>query len=283
LYLLFRYFDKDLINYLLSSYFLLLGVFAVQQTFRSLFARITPGYFDKIGLLMEYSDGTKTPKVTIVDGISLVLALAIAVWYHYTKFWVANNIFGMSFAITGIELMSLGSFKIAAILLCGLFVYDVFWVFYTDVMVTVAKSVDHPIKLVFPKGGVFAKEHSMIGLGDLVLPGILIALLLRFDRSRGKGDNTYFNVCMISYTVGLITTVVVMHTFQAAQPALLYLVPACLGSTIILAIVRKEWSLLMSYTEEKTEDVVVVADTKNNVDVNNNNNSNVNNPDKKEQ
>jgi hypothetical protein len=47
----------------------------------------------------------------------------------------------------GIEMLSLGSFKIGAILLAGLFVYDIFWVFFTPVMVSVAKSFDAPIKV----------------------------------------------------------------------------------------------------------------------------------------
>ena len=39
-------------------------------------------------------------------------------------------------------------------------------------MVTVAKSFDAPIKLLFPKN-IFAAEyqHSMLGLGDIVIPG----------------------------------------------------------------------------------------------------------------
>ena len=35
--------------------------------------------------------------------------------------------------LQGIEMLSLGSFVIGAILLMGLFVYDVFWVFGTEV------------------------------------------------------------------------------------------------------------------------------------------------------
>lgn len=42
--------------------------------------------------------------------------------------------------LQGIAIVSVGSFTIAAILLSGLFVYDVFWVFGTEVMVTVAKA-----------------------------------------------------------------------------------------------------------------------------------------------
>ncbi|KAJ0667485.1 putative Piwi domain, peptidase A22B, signal peptide peptidase, ribonuclease H superfamily [Helianthus annuus] len=44
------------------------------------------------------------------------------------------------------KMLSLGSFKTGAILLSGLFVYDIFWVFFTPVMVSVAKSFDSPIK-----------------------------------------------------------------------------------------------------------------------------------------
>ena len=53
----------------------------------------------------------------------------------------------------------------------GLLIYDVFWVFATDVMVTVAKSFDAPIKLLFPRGP--GERPSMLGLGDIVVPGIL--------------------------------------------------------------------------------------------------------------
>lgn len=54
----------------------------------------------------------------------------------------------------------------------GLFLYDIFWVFGTDVMVTVAKAFDAPVKLLFPRD-IFAQEsqYSMLGLGDIVIPG----------------------------------------------------------------------------------------------------------------
>lgn len=259
LYMLFRYFDKELINTLLSGYFLLLGVFAIAQCLRPILHVISPSEYIQTFIQITWWDSSTSPRVTAADGVGLFFGLLVAYWYSVTKFWVANNIFGMCFAISAIEMMALGGFKVAAILLSGLFVYDIFWVFGTDVMVTVAKSVDHPIKLVWPKSGFWATDFSMIGLGDLVLPGILIAMLLRFDRDRrnrnaanGRKDdgNIYFNVCMLSYAVGLIVTVVVMHTFKAAQPALLYLVPATLGSTLFVAWRRGEVQMLMDYKEE---------------------------------
>lgn len=77
-----------------------------------------------------------------------------------------------------------------------------------------------------------------------VIPGIYIALALRFDYSRHVAsslkkdpdslptkhtpyDKPYFWTVLASYVAGLVTTVVVMHKWKAAQPALLYLSPAC--------------------------------------------------------
>ena len=39
--------------------------------------------------------------------------------------------------------------------------------------------------------------------------------------------------------------------FEAAQPALLYLVPACLGSSLLCAFVRGELKELFEYSEEE--------------------------------
>jgi len=46
-----------------------------------------------------------------------------------------------------------------------------------------------------------------------------------------------------------------MHTFQAAQPALLYLVPFCIFTSMITAFIRGEFFNLWNYSEEsKSED-----------------------------
>jgi minor histocompatibility antigen H13 len=39
--------------------------------------------------------------------------------------------------------------------------------------------------------------------------------------------------------------------FKAAQPALLYLVPACIGAPLLLAVCRGEVSTLFNYSEKQ--------------------------------
>merc|ERR1719486_1815019 len=94
----------------------------------------------------------------------------------------------------------------------------------------------------------------MLGLGDIVIPGIFVTLMLRFDAARGLPSTPYFHANLAAYTLGLLATVGVMHFWDTAQPALLYLVPACIGAALATAAVRGEVSVLLRYSEEKTEE-----------------------------
>lgn len=82
--------------------------------------------------------------------------------------------------------------------------------------------------------------------------GLFVSLMLRFDAKNGSGK-VYFYSAMVGYTIGLVVTLVVMHTFKAAQPALLYIVPGVVGCVLIQAAIRGEIKQLLAYTEEEEE------------------------------
>lgn len=111
-----------------------------------------------------------------------VLSTILALLYVFTAHWLTNNLIGIMFCIFAIQNVYMGNFKIGAGLLCGLFFYDIFWVFGTDVMETVAKNIDGPIKLLFPrKAWPGPKDLNLLGLGDIVIPGMYMSLCLRYD------------------------------------------------------------------------------------------------------
>lgn len=295
LYVMFKLVGKEYINLLLGGYFFLLGLLSLTSAIRPFVAVFCPESFcerpfdfsfkregdptakapdaneeDRPRLLSGEEPASPTAgeaavkdevwfeiKFDLVDVACFIVSAGVGVWYLATKHWIANNLFGLSFSYNGIALFSLGSFQTGCILLCGLFIYDVFWVFGTDVMVTVARSFDAPIKVLFPKDfmehGVFATQHAMLGLGDIVLPGVLVALLLRFDVKYGRTSEPYFRATYIAYILGLVATIVIMHTFKAAQPALLYLVPACLITPLLLSVIRGETKELFSYDEAEED------------------------------
>lgn len=59
----------------------------------------------------------------------------------------------------------------------------------------------------------------------------------------------YFYATVIAYALGLLLTMVVMHHFKKAQPALLYLVPTCLFVPLFIALCKGEVSALWNYDE----------------------------------
>jgi minor histocompatibility antigen H13 len=266
LYMLFKYFNPEWINFLLSAYFLILGFISLSKTFSPIMSPYLPGLSKQkiteftIPVIPYLSEKPVHVKATMVDVLAWILSALVVSTYVNTKHWLLNNLLGLSFSVQGVALFNLGSYKIGCILLGGLFLYDIFWVFGTDVMVTVAKSFDAPIKLLFPKNIFAAKfQFSMLGLGDIVIPGIFIALLLRYDYHRAKATpgsefpKPYFRATFLGYFLGLLTTIFVMHTFQAAQPALLYLVPFCVGFSFLTALSEGDVDGLLKYTEEKEE------------------------------
>ncbi|KAJ6964805.1 signal peptide peptidase-like isoform X2 [Populus alba x Populus x berolinensis] len=171
LFLLFKFLSKDLVNAVLTCYFFVLGIVALSATLLPAIKRYLPKHWndDVISWKFPYFHSLDI-EFTRSQIIAAIPGTFFCAWYASQKHWLANNILGLAFCIQGIEMLSLGSFKTGAILLAGLFVYDIFWVFFTPVMVSVAKSFDAPIKLLFPTADT-ARPFSMLGLGDIVIPG----------------------------------------------------------------------------------------------------------------
>ena len=286
LYLLFKFFNEKYLNVLLHIYFVLIGSFSIGQLIEEKINEKEPfkTFNDKNVLYIPKipyfnPDGAT---VTLLNIITFCLGLIVGVIYYMKKNWILNNILGMAFSVFGIENLTLGEYRVGLILLTLLFFYDIFWVFYTPVMVSVAKKIEGPVKLMFPKlkaaieqmkkekgeDNEYAgkpydpREYNMIGLGDIVIPGIYVALMLRFDiylYRKAKKDISkfgfknmkYFLVTFIFYNIGIITTLCSMYFFNHAQPALLYLVPCTLISSTFTALINKDIKKLWNFNEEK--------------------------------
>ena len=92
---------------------------------------------------------------------------------------------------------------------------------------------------------------------DLVSQGDGHKVVITLLEAVEKAPRPYFYGSLIGYLVAIITTVVVMLVFDHGQPALLYLVPACLLSVVINAVRLGEFKELWEFNEEtliKTEE-----------------------------
>ncbi|KAI4176916.1 MAG: hypothetical protein LQ343_000773 [Gyalolechia ehrenbergii] len=125
--------------------------------------------------------------ITPSNLLGILAAFSLILYYNLiSRPWYLTNTLGFAFAYNAIQLISPTTSTTGSLLLTSLFVYDVYFVFFTPLMVTVATSLDIPAKLLFPRppgpDGDPAKQHlSMLGLGDVVLPGVMIGFALRLD------------------------------------------------------------------------------------------------------
>lgn len=206
-------------------------------------------------------------EVTILSLVVLALCVGFAIWWAVNRkesySWVGQDILGIALMITVLQLAQLPNIKVATVLLCCAFVYDIFWVFlsptifHDSVMISVAKGKKAggesiPMLLRVPKLTDPYQGYDMLGFGDILFPGLLICFTYRFDEAKKKGVlNGYFLWLMIGYGTGLCVTYVGLYLMNGhGQPALLYLVPFTLGTCVILGAVRHELKDLWSSSDE---------------------------------
>ncbi|XP_065054668.1 signal peptide peptidase-like 3 [Rhopilema esculentum] len=216
-------------------------------------------------------------RFTSAEVMSLIASAVIVLMWILTGHWLLMDALAMALCIAMIAFVRLPSLKVSVLLLFGLLVYDVFWVFFSEyifkvnVMVKVATQPAYnpvnslayndnslpasaakgfpklslPGKLVFPSS--YRTGHfSMLGLGDIVMPGLLLCFVLRFDNHKkrmnlNEGETskiTYFHCSLIGYFVGLLTATTISELSKSAQPALLYLVPFTILPLITRAYVK---------------------------------------------
>ncbi|TNJ30341.1 Signal peptide peptidase [Giardia muris] len=179
------------------------------------------------------------------DFIGILIAIPIDLCYWSTDNWLISNILAAVVALHLMLYIRFTSLGYSSILLMAFFVYDVFFVFYTPVMTTVATSINIPIKLVWPRsltnftllGSAQEKDrYSFLGLGDIVIPGLYLTLLVRMEETLKIAPESLsrpFCVArrgLFAYGLALVTTVSSLLFMKVAQPALLYIVPAILST-----------------------------------------------------
>jgi signal peptide peptidase-like protein 2B len=209
-----------------------------------------------------------------VDRIAFGVAGCTAVaWYIFRflrnvalcrySWWVLQDILSGSIMVIILRTAYIPNLKVASILLVGALVYDVWWVFVQPVIlgggsvmvdvVTRGSSLSFgsiPMVLVVPSiwGLGTNPAIALLGLGDVVIPGLLVAAVRRWEVvSNSTLKGSYFGYLVVGYAVGLLLTFVALARGwggDQGQPALLYLAPFTLGPALLLSWVRGEFTVL---------------------------------------
>ncbi|KAM9092464.1 signal peptide peptidase-like 2A isoform 3-T3 [Megaptera novaeangliae] len=197
-------------------------------------------------------------RLIFLSGLCIAIAVVWAVFRNEDRWaWILQDILGIAFCLNLIKTLKLPNFKSCVILLSLLLLYDVFFVFITpfitkngeSIMVELAagpfgNNEKLPVVIRVPKLAYFSVMSvclmpvSILGFGDIIVPGLLIAYCRRFDVQ--AGSSIYYVSSTVAYAVGMILTFVVLVLMKKGQPALLYLVPCTLITASVVAWRRKE-------------------------------------------
>ena len=187
--------------------------------------------------------------------------ILVSIWLMFQSeewAWVLQDIMGVAFLVNVMRLVHLPNLKIATLLLGCAMSYDIFWVYIQphlfgkeSVMVNVARGGDQheslPMLFMFPRIGGTQGEYSMLGYGDVILPGLLIVhnalfenrfYFLSSNAAVKKMRYKYFLWSIFAYSVGMILTFIALYLQvggQGGQPALTYLVPTTVLTTVLVA------------------------------------------------
>ncbi|XP_072968904.1 signal peptide peptidase-like 4 [Typha angustifolia] len=188
-----------------------------------------------------------------ISPFCILFAVLWAIFRHIYFAWIGQDILGIALIITVLQIVRVPNLKVGTVLLGCAFLYDIFWVFiskrwfHESVMIVVARGDKTgedgvPMLLKIPRmfdpwGG-----YSIIGFGDILLPGLLVAFSLRYDWAAKKNLRAgYFLWTMVAYGSGLLVTYIALNLMDGhGQPALLYIVPFTLGTFLALGLKRGE-------------------------------------------
>jgi len=188
------------------------------------------------------------------------IAIVWFIFRHSDWAWILQDLIGYFFCIFVITELRIPSFQILCALQFSFCFYDIFMVYITpfmtpdnqSVMVSVAtgqgSSEKIPFLFLVPHLNpsilqtlCMGQQYSMLGYGDIIIPGFTGAYCMYFDIINTHAHYYYYWAFLASYGVGLILTFLALIITHTGQPALFFLVPCTCGTLALLAYVRKEF------------------------------------------
>lgn len=188
--------------------------------------------------------------------LCFISSVLICLFYVFTKNWLLNNLIGISMVLLLVRTIRMPNYFVALLMLGFSFFYDIFWVFLsthlfgTSVMAHVATHINLPLKIICPTFSITPLQTcSLLGLGDMALPGFFISYCFSFDSV--KKISIYHFTSLVSYSLALGICLLCLIVFNSAQPALLYISPCLLLSVGYVGWKRGEFRELWYGFEEK--------------------------------
>ncbi|XP_064361435.1 signal peptide peptidase-like 2B [Dromaius novaehollandiae] len=198
-------------------------------------------------------------KKLLLAGFSIFTAVFWMVFRNEDQWaWILQDALGISICLHELKTVHIPRMKNCSLFLLALLVYDVFFVFITPLLTKCGDSIMEMVALGpsnsahheknpfllkipvwYPTPAFDNSPFTVLGLGDILIPGFLVAYSHRFD-IQARSSWIYFVTSTIAYSYGLLVSFIASTLTQKGQPALLYLVTFTLTACLLVAFLRQE-------------------------------------------
>ncbi|KAH9504036.1 hypothetical protein Btru_067579 [Bulinus truncatus] len=273
---LLLYFFFHIMVYVCIAWFVIYGSYSMYQCLLPVWSRIMPTLYE---ISVDRPACCKT-KIQVRNVLLYLPCLAFGIFWaiqrHSTYAWALLDTIGACLCIFAVKSIRFDSFKLLSALLICFLIYDIFMVFITpfftkdgdSVMMKIATGGSNdreqmeatetnrpkefiPWLFVIPSLSTdtfmacMRRTFSMLGFGDIVIPGILISYNAVLD-VRSNTKMVYYLTSSLSYLLGMVICMISLVYMNSGQPALLYLIPCTLITTLVTALVRGELRKLVA-------------------------------------
>lgn len=184
---------------------------------------------------------------------------------------------GLACSISSIEILQLNNVVTGYIMMIIYYLDTVCFTVGQHFWQSLANTLDLPILLLFPKNIASttpvndSRDHDSIGIGnsqtsvstsdfalldvaDIVIPGIFLALMLRFDHAMQRKLNVYFYASLLGYVCGIVLAIAVLIVFRQMYTTTGFVVPCCLLPPAFVALRLGDLKTFFSY-----DDAIAIA------------------------
>jgi len=243
--------STDWVRSLMTCAAVVMCIFGVGTNFYHIFALVRNKAIKPL-FTIPYTE----EKIMLVELFGWLVGATMAGFYVFSKNWIINNVFVVSLCVASIKMINLSNHETGAIMLVSLFFRDISLVLGSTFVPFLFGSMEleAPIQLMFPRSlqGCGIVHYHMLRLCDIVVPAFFLSFLAKWDAMRmgeqKSASFVYLNTTMIAYVLSFVTSVSITLFFDAAQPALLYIIPFVLITSLAVALMRGECWELLSFT-----------------------------------
>jgi hypothetical protein len=168
----------------------------------------------------------------------LFAGLISSTWFFYPH-WIITDAVAYLSSVFVLILFKEMTMKQAAVISLAVILFDTSMVFFSGFMqeFAIGSGLEATPMVFLVNDAPSFIGISMIGLGDIIFPGIIIMAIFREAKIRSLPSLPV--AAIIGYFYGLVVTVIVYSIFHSPQPATLYLIPGVLLGFWVALLVNR--------------------------------------------